>query len=213
MANYIEKYQDSIGALVKKHKDRSTPEKLEQMAYVNLNKTDLYQQNDDERKRRIDAEKSKLANEYRADILIDIEDEQRKLVKDHQAQVNRLSRLKVRAATGSQLVSEYAKAHGLTDAEAKAELDDYASIKVNRFEDSLSDRYAAIRNISKVKDQDLSAAHTYLEQETEKLGIKDLATNIKEADFYIKQHPIAALDYFSGSGFALMQQMKGKFKE
>lgn len=212
MANYLDRYQDAIDALVKKHRERSTPENLERMAYVNLNKTDLYQQNDAERKRRIDAEKLKLSAEYRADVVLDIEDEQKKLAKDHQAQINRLSRLKVKAATGSQLVSEYAKANSILDSEAKAELDDYAAVKVNRFEDSISDRYAAIRNISRVKDQDLTSAHSYLEQESERLGIKELAQSIKDADFYIKQHPIAALDHFSSSGNALMRQMKGQFK-
>lgn len=215
MANYLDKYQDTIGALVRKYKDKISDDRLEREAYANVSgkNRDFYKLNDQQRKSKIDTEKMKLQNEYRIDVIKDIEDEQRKLVRDHQAQQHRLSRLKVKAATGSQLVSDYAKANGILDSDAKAELDDYAAVKVNRFEDSISDRYAAIRNISRVKDQDLTNAQTYLEQESERLGIKELAQSIKEADFYVNQHPIAALDHFSGSGFAVMQQMKGQFKE
>lgn len=213
MANYIDKYQDTIYALTRKYKEKTQTDKLEQEAYAALQGREFYELTDAERRSKIDQEKHKLKIGYKQDLLLDIEDEQRKLAKEQQAEKHRLERLKVKAATGSQLISEYAKANNLLESDARAELDDYAKVKRGWFEDGIADRYAALRNLSNLKDQDRTTAQTYLEQESVRFGIADLAKSVKDADFYVNQHPEQAFDHFSGSGFAIMQQMKGESKE
>lgn len=210
MANYIDKYQDTINALTRKYKEKTQNDKLEREAFGSLQDKDFYNLSDQQRRSKIDAEKARLKTEYKRDLLLDIEAEQRKLAKEQQAEKHRLERLKVKAATGSQLVSEYAKANNLLESDARAELDDYAKVKRGRFEDGIADRYAAIRNLSNLKDLDLAKANTYYEQESERLGIKDLAKIVKDADYYVNITPGAAFDRFTSSGHALMQQMKNK---
>lgn len=213
MANYIETYQDTINAIMNRYTGKITPDKLERLAQANLHQTDIYSQPDQERKRRIEAEKKKIQAEHRADALLEIEDAQRTLKKEHQTQQNRLQRLKVKAATGSDLVAEYAKTHGLLESDARAELDDYAKVKTYGFEDTLADRYAAIRNLNRAKDLDRKQAQIFAEQETERLGIKKLADSMKQADYFINQHPFQVVDNWSTSGNALLRQMQGMFKE
>lgn len=213
MANYLDQYQDKINAIMNRYTDKIANDKLERLANANLSHTDIYSQSDQERKRRIDAEKSKIQAGHRADAMLEIEDAQRTLKKEHATQQNRLQRLKVKAATGSDLVSEYAKANGLLESDARAELEDYAKVKTSGFQDTLADRYAAIRNLNRVTDLDRKQAQIFAEQETERLGIKKLADSMKHADYYINQHPISVVDSWSTSGNILLRQMQGMFKE
>jgi hypothetical protein len=213
MANYIEQYQDNINSIITHYHEKLDSGKLERAAHANLSRTDIYEQNDAERKRRLDKEKGRIKAEHRADAILEIEDAQRTLKREHEKLQNQIQRLKVKAATGSGLVSEYAKAHGLTESDARAELDDYAKVKTSLFADTLADRYAAIRNLNRVKDQDRQTAHQFAEQEAERLGIKKLADSMKHADRFLNQPAMIIADNWSIGENAVMRQFQQAFKE
>ncbi len=213
MANYIEKYTSTIDRIMKEHQDKTEPGRLERLAYANASRGDFYTQPDHIRKERIDQERSKLIAEQAVDAKLDIEEAQRALKRDHQAELNRIERLKLRAATGSVTVSEYAKANGMLEMDAKAELDDYAKVKTSGFGDSLIDRYAAIRNIGKADGLDRVKAAKHAEDEAERLKIKDAEKAAKDANFYLNMHPARVLNEWESSGMALYNHFKGKLKE
>lgn len=211
--NYIDAYQGSINRIMRAYSEKLESGNLDRLAYANLQRTDIYDQPDDERKRRIEAEKDKLQAEHRADAMMDIEDAQRTLKQEQIKERNRLQRLKVKAATGSELVREYAQANGMLESDAKAELDDYAAVKRSAFDDTIADRYAALRNLSRAKDQDRLRAQQYADQEAERLQIKQVSETLKQAEYFANQHPVSVVDDWSIGENAVFRQIQGKFKE
>lgn len=213
MANYIEKYESTIDKIMAEHRAKTDPTRLERMAHVNLSNTDLYEQPEDVQKQRIEKAKSKMLMEQGVDTRLDIEAAQNTLKREHQAELNRIERLRLKAATGRVTIADYANANGLLEDVAKAELDDYAKVKTSQFGDSLIDRYAAIRNIGKAEGPDRSKAHAHAEAEADRLNIKDAVKATERGKYYMDMNPAGVMSLWESSGMAIARQLKGQSKE
>jgi hypothetical protein len=214
MKDHIETYHSTLDSLLKTYRGKTAPDKLERAAYASAqSKPDFYGKPEEERKRLVEAEARKQSAEHQADLLLDIEDAQNKLKKQLSKEHYRIDRLQVRAATGQDLVKEYANANGLLDSEAQAELNSYAQVKTSGFGDSLADRYAALRHRSQLRDLDRKKAEEIYKKEEDRLQILDARKNLKDAEYWASQHPTQVMDAIQKGGYALLRQFKEQIKE
>jgi len=125
-----------------------------------------------------------------------------------------IMRKTVRAYGGQSLVLQYAKQMKIDADEAQAELVTYAQRKSGVYQpDFLPDRYAALVNRTNLKDQDRTLAENILQEELETAAPQDVQDELKFYQQAAAKHPAILADEFRGSGWALIEQMRGKFKE
>ena len=213
MANYIETYEKTIEAIMRQYNDKTNDGKLEREASYKLHNTDYYDQPEATKQRIMADTKTSILNEYKADARLDIEDAQRKLKKDHEAELNRIERLRLKAAIGASQVTAYARANAMTEDDARAELEQYAKVKTSQFSDSVIDRYAALRNRSRLEGNDQSKAYQFYNEEVEKLGINAAVKATERAKYYFSQPPQQALDMWNSSGAVIARQLERQNKE
>lgn len=210
MANYVEKYESMVDKIMAEYKSKTDPARLERMAHVEMSKTDFYEQPENVRQHRLEQAKNKILAEHKADATLDIESALRTLQRDHQDELNRIERLKLRASTGRVSIADYAKANGLTEETAKEELDDYAKVKTSHYGDSVIDRYASIRNISRAEGKDQSKAHEHAKAEADRLGISEAVKDTEKANWLLSMQPGQVVKNWNSSGMAISRQLQDK---
>jgi hypothetical protein len=213
MANYIEAYENMISTIMEQYNKKNLDSNLDRQASYKVQNTDYYDKPEQERQKILNEARQSLSTEYRADASIDIEEAQNKLKRDHEKELNRIERLRLKAATGASQVTAYARANAMTESDAREELEQYAKVKTNGFSDSVIDRYAALRNRSKLEGQALNDAHRFYDEEVAKLGIAEAVKATKMADHYLSKHPTHVISEWNSSGASLYRSFKDKFKD
>lgn len=126
----------------------------------------------------------------------------------------KITRGQVRAYSGQRLIQQYAEKTRISQEEAARELNEYATRKTANYKaDFLPDRYAALLNRERLKDNDRQLAETVFNEEMAAHVTPDMKA---EHDFYTRNanKSVAILaNEFRGSGWAVRQQFQGKFKK
>ena len=109
----------------------------------------------------------------------------------------------VRRTNGQVIAQDYADQHKIPIDDAIKELDDYASRKRSKFNpDSLSDQYAALKNIASLDGQDKDTAQKILNKQLEGAETRDQKLEREHYGTIAKMTPGAMLDYYAGSRWA-----------
>lgn len=126
----------------------------------------------------------------------------------------KITRGKMRAYSGHRLVTQYADQMKIDRDAARAELDKYAQRKTANFDrDFLPDRYAAMFHRNSAKDNDRALAEEMLAVEMEAAAPKTMTEELAWYKRAASLSPAMLADQYRGTGWVLMQQFRGKFKE
>jgi hypothetical protein len=206
--HYYYQYQDDIDEILANHRTSTQDTAIEKQALANLFKTDYGYQQEDEKQRRLAAEKAAIKTAAATTAINDIQAAQDRLRAGYQADADKIERSKLRAVSGLRLLEEYAKKHSIDITTAKFELDAYAETRTANFTGNLTDRYAALRNRSKLQGADLTASHQYETDELQKLGIRKNAEYIRKAEHYASQNPGEVFHNWNTSGAVISRQLE-----
>lgn len=206
MANKVEQMEQSLADLVKANDAELTTEAIK--AYVH--KKHGYDIANNPKTFREKAE------EYRLQKTADLNLELSKLQARFQGGVNELeakiTRQKVMATNGNNIVNAYAKQQMIDTEKAAQELQEYAKRKAGRFTDILPDRYAALALLPTLKDEDRKYADSVLEKELKAYVDTDAEAELNFYKSVATLHPARLADLYRGTDWANRRLFAGKFK-
>lgn len=213
MSNYIRTYEDTVSAILEKFQKATSDEaKLLSLARGNAsNQNPGLEIHDPEFfQTKVKAAMDELISRHRNEALEEINKAQHRLKQERQDHEARISRQKMRALSGTRLIEEFAKTHGISEAQAREELEQHARARKGGFDDSIQDRYAAMMNRDSLTEVDLRKLNAYEQDEIHKAGIGGEAETIKNAEHYLGSYPGQVMNEWNTSGLAMLRQMRNQ---
>ncbi len=211
MSNYIQTYENTITAIMDQFQSQTSDEsKLLPLARGNASKQypGLEHQDPEFYQTKVKQALADIITHHRNEALAAIANAQHKLKEERQTHEAKISRQRMRALSGIRLIEEFAKTHGISEAQAREELDQHAKVRKGGFDNSIQDRYAAMMNRGGLTDADQRKLNAYEQDEIHKAGIGGEAETIKNAEHYLGSYPGQVMNEWNTSGLALLRQLR-----